>query len=61
VVESDSIVDEVVSAHISKSGDGEESILDEATSAVDASKSESSILEDSVIRDEFASNDVKVS
>lgn len=49
VIESDSIIDEVASAKLSKS----DSILDEAAPAQDDSKSESDILEDSIIRDEY--------
>lgn len=49
VIESDSIIDEVVSAKLSKS----DSILDEAAPAEDDSQIESEILEDSIIRDEY--------
>lgn len=49
MIDSDSIIDEVISAKLSKS----DSILDEAAPAQDDSKIESEILEDSIIRDEY--------
>lgn len=62
IIESDSIVDEVISAAISKSGGTEDdSIMDEASAAQDDSQAESDIMEDSIIRDEFASDNIKVS
>jgi hypothetical protein len=57
VIESDSIVDEVASAKLSKS----DSILDEAAPAQDDSKSESEILEDSIIRNEYEQDNGKLS
>lgn len=61
IIESDSIVDDVIAASLSKSGGQDDSIMDEASAAVDDSQIESDIMEDSIIRDEFSSDNVKVS
>lgn len=58
MIESDSIIDEVQSAQLSKSDPikDDDSILDDAAPAIDDSQIESDIMEDSIIRDEYTSD-----